>query len=98
MDPNQIRACVIEGLRFLLSDTNSTEIEITDRMKPIPDLGMISPDGVDFACEISARIGFKIPDDVNPFLNDEGNRALRLNEIVNLIYSLQPAAVEVANA
>jgi acyl carrier protein len=95
MNRDEIRDSVIASIRYLQTDPEHRDVTITDSTKPITNLGFESDDGVDFACELSSKIGFKIPDDVNPFIDDSGERALSIGEIVNLVFELQ--SVEASN-
>lgn len=93
MNRDEIRNAVIASIRYLQTKSEDREIVITDSTKPITDLGFESDDGVDFACELSSRIGFQIPNDLNPFVNETGTRGLAVREIVSLVLELQQAEV-----
>ncbi len=61
---------------------------ITDRTDPIRDLGCDSPDGLDFACRLEEKFSISIPQELNPFVDDNRNRVRRVKEIVDLLENL----------
>jgi hypothetical protein len=71
--------------------------EIDNSTDPIRGLGLLSHDGLDFACDISAKLGFRFPDDQNPFVDDSGNRPRRVGEIIDLIYEMVSTQAEVTH-
>jgi acyl carrier protein len=81
-----IRDHVIAALHELLGDKDVDQID--DDTKPIGQLGLRSPDGVDFACELSERLGFEIPDTFNPLVDDERQRARTVGEMVVVLREL----------
>ena len=85
---SEVREGVIEILREMVSARDTPEIN--DGTDPIHGLGLVSDDGLDFACEISTRFGFHFPDDLNPFVDDAGHRARLVREIVDLIAPMIP--------
>lgn len=86
---DEIRSVVIQSLREMLQQDGVADIpEIDDGIEPIHDLGRDSPDGVEFACALSDKLKFHIPDEINPFVDDEKHRARRVGQIVELIYDL----------
>lgn len=91
----EIRQQVIKSLYEILNKQETTEIN--DQMDPIRDLGLDSPDGVEFACLISEKIDFHIPDKVNPFVDDNRRRPRRVGQIVDLIYGMLHAGQETKN-
>ena len=82
----EIRQAIIDAMRDLVPD--EAEDTITDSTDPIRGLGLDSEDGLDFACVISERLGFEIPANVNPFVDDDNHRARTIGEIVILIGEL----------
>lgn len=60
---------------------------ITKRTDPIHELGLESIDGLAFACLLSEKLKFQIPNSINPFV-DEQNRARKVGEIINLLNKL----------
>lgn len=87
----EILACVIDVLQGYVTDQGTPINEGTD---PIRGLGLVSDDGLDFACEVSSRLGFHFPDDLNPFVDDSGQRARRVGEIADLIATMTKVAEE----
>lgn len=88
----RIFECVVDVIRHLVQDRDAEPIN--DQTDPIRGLGLESEDGLDFACEISERLGFHFPDDQNPFVDDDGRRPRRVGEIVDLIASTMAEAKE----
>ena len=92
----QVLECVLELLEQMTAGSDHPKIGAdTD---PIRGLGLCSDDGIDFACEISARLGFHFPDDKNPFIDDTGHRSRPVAEIVTLVYSMLPSGTEATHA
>jgi hypothetical protein len=83
---DEIRGCVIQCLHEVLGDKNGTAID--DQTEPIRGLGLDSEDGVNFACRLSNRLNYDIPDGINPLLDDEGHRPRRVGEITDLVCKL----------
>lgn len=59
-----------------------------DRLRAVGDLGFDSHDGIAVACELSALLGFDIPNEINPLVDDEEKRGRTVQEIVDLISKL----------
>ncbi len=86
---DEVRRVVIESLREMLKQDAVTDIpEIDDGTEPIRDLGRDSPDGVEFACILSDKLNFHIPDEINPFVDDQQRQARPVGQIVDLLYKL----------
>ncbi len=83
---SQVRACVIQSLREVLEEQDVKEID--DRTSPIKDLGMKSIDGIDYACILSEKLHYRIPDGLNPFVDDDRHQARTIGQIVNLMCSI----------
>lgn len=83
---DDIRSCVIESLQRVLGE--EVTVQIDDNTNPIQDFGLESADGVDYACVLSERLRYVIPHDVNPFVDDSGQRARKVGEIVDLMCRL----------
>lgn len=87
---NEVRDLYMKALREFLGDKAPDNLsETTD---PFKDLGLDSEDGVDFACELSQRFGIKIPDDVNPWVDDAQHRARQIGESIDLMCHLVESA------
>lgn len=86
LDRNQVRRLVIQTIREALDENEDAEIE--DDTDPIRHLGLNSEDGVDFACGISAKLDYDIPDAINPFVIDKPKRPRRVGEITDLLCEL----------
>lgn len=91
---DDVRNCVIECLHEVLGDQNGANIgEQTD---PMLGLGLDSEDGVNFACKLSNKLNYEIPDEINPLVDDERHRPRSVGEITDLICKLL-ATVKEAN-
>ena len=95
-DRKHISDLVIDILAELGDAENS--MEINGSTNPILDLGLDSLDGVEFACALSEKIGWDIPHEVNPFVDDDGKRARTVDEIVELVVDLSQEEREVSHA
>ncbi|HOX05892.1 MAG TPA: hypothetical protein PK280_05785 [Planctomycetota bacterium] len=83
MTKEEIKTTVVQVIRGYCDAGKRPAISAHSR--PVVDLGLESRDGVDFACDISARLGVLVPYEVNPFVSDDGKRARTVGEIVNLL-------------
>jgi acyl carrier protein len=77
------REAVLAALRKLLESLGVEDYEITDGCRPIGDLGLDSPDGVDFACGLSEELGVDVPKADNPFVDDLENKARTVKQIID---------------
>jgi acyl carrier protein len=85
-DRNEVRDLFLTTLREFLGSRAPDKIdETTD---PIKDIGLDSADGVDFACTLSDKFGFKIPDNVNPFVDDKRHCSRSIGDTINLVFAL----------
>ena len=94
MTKRKIRQCVIDALQQVLGESNFPEID--DRTNPVDGLGLDSPAGIEYACELSARLEYEIPLEDNPFY--EGSRTRCVREIVDYISGLMAEAEEKSDA
>lgn len=83
---DRINHFIIESLQEMLGKDNKKKID--EYIKPIPDLGCDSEDGVNFACILSGKIDYYIPDDVNPFVDDDRRQGRSVREITDLVLRL----------
>jgi acyl carrier protein len=95
MTRDEIRVRVAESLREFLASLGQKEVEIQDRTRPIGDLGLDSPDGLDWVLDLE-EIGFSIPADFNPFVDDRRERARRFGEIVESLVPYYKGSAEVS--
>ncbi len=78
---------VTEVLREMC-DLKETDISL--ETNPIEALALDSGHGIPFAIEMETRLGIKIPDDINPFVEDKPTRKTRtVKEIVSVLMSLK---------
>ena len=81
---DKIRQILIISLKDLteLEDipdiNNKTDINI--------DLGLDSADGLDFACDLTEKLGINIPAELNPFVDDDKKRCRVVGEIVEVLF------------
>lgn len=61
---------------------------IADAADTKSDLGLDSEDGIDFALLLSEKLGYEIPDHINPLVDDSHKRMRRVGEIVDLMCEL----------
>lgn len=86
LNRDEVQNCVITSLRETLNKDETTEINgDTD---PIRGLGLDSDDGVDLACILSEKLGYDIPDNINPLVDDKQKRSRKVCEIADLLYGL----------
>lgn len=90
----KIKTAVIETLKMLV---DNPKIAVVEETNPIVGLGLTSDDGLEFACVISEKLGIHIDNKVNPFVNDEGNRARTVGEIITLVGTYSKQAVGASN-
>ncbi len=83
---DSIRNTVLECIRDFVPDDQTREID--DTTSPIRDLGLKSEDGVDYACSLSERLGFEIPYELNPFVDDKAQRPRTMGDIVSVVSAL----------
>ena len=81
-----VHDCVIKSLREILGKDAETAID--EETDPIRGLGLDSADGVDLACALSDKLGYDIPDSINPLVDDNQQRPRKVREIVDLVYKL----------
>jgi len=95
MTRDEIRDRVAESLREFLISLGQDAVEIQDRTRPIGDLGLDSADGVDWVLDLEG-IGFNIPTDFNPFVDDRRKRARRFGEVVEALTPYYTGTTEVS--
>ena len=86
LDRDKVRDCVIQSLRDVVG--NADVPTINEQTDPICGLGLDSADGVAFACSLSDKLEFDIPDRINPLVDDNVRRPRRVGEIVDLVHEL----------
>jgi len=85
----EIHSLIVSSLHHFIG---AEETEIDGDTRPIGDLGLDSPDGIDYACDLE-QLGFSLPRRLNPFWDDGEDRPRTVDEIVDLVleYSDSPA-------
>ncbi|HEY0479915.1 MAG TPA: acyl carrier protein [Kofleriaceae bacterium] len=79
-----IESAVAEALRSLLGD----HAGLTSASSPIETFGLASIDGIEFAVLLEDKLGWALPPDANPFVDDTKKRARTVGEIVAWMNSL----------
>jgi len=87
MTKEQIEKEVMNSLEEFLVSANKKVPVINKRTRPIGDLGLDSPDGIDWVCDLEER-GIIIPVDVNPFTDDKKHKPRTVGEIIDFLYSI----------
>jgi len=88
---DDIKTVVIKSLLLLIAEKGVPEIgEGTD---PIHELGLTSKDGLDLACILSDKLGYVIPDDLNPLVDDK-RRSRTVKEVIDFLFGLMEAAAK----
>lgn len=80
MTRKEVVDAVIESLRRFIGDEDR---EISEHTRPIRDLDLESQDGIAWVLDLE-DLGFRIPPDLNPLVDDERHRARSVREIVEL--------------
>lgn len=87
----QIREIVEECLRFLAGEKFPDQL--TDEMNVLQICGLDSEHGLEIACDLSAKLGFEIPNDDNPLVYEDRatgrKRGRSLPEVIEHIEELQ---------
>ncbi|MGD0585848.1 MAG: hypothetical protein ABSA86_08760 [Oryzomonas sp.] len=86
VDREEIKKHVIEALVDVLNDESVPVID--EKTNPIITLGLDSFSGVDYACSLSTRLKFHIPNHINPLVDDDLNIARDVEGIINLVCEL----------
>ncbi|MDP3071127.1 MAG: phosphopantetheine-binding protein [Opitutaceae bacterium] len=87
-DRNKVRDVFLTTLREFLGE--NAPAEITETTDPFKDLGLDSEDGVEFACVLSEKFGCKVPDEVNPLVDDAGQCSRLVGGAIDLMCALIP--------
>jgi len=78
------REAVVSALVQLLERAGDRP-ELTEKARPVGDLGLESVDGIEFACALEDTLGLKIGDEVNPFIDDVEHRGRTVREIIDYV-------------
>lgn len=96
MDRAEVMHHLIETIRQVMPD--GIDAEITNQTCPIADLGLESMDGVECACILSDKLGFKLPMRMNPIVKDgRVRRPMRIGEIADALCELVNSREEINN-
>jgi len=86
---------VLEFVKATIRDyagSDAQDMTLSEETNPIRDLGLDSMDGVDFAVAIGTKFKVRIPDEINPLVDNKVNVGRNLGQIVDLIKSLSMEA------
>lgn len=81
-----IEEAVVDALQVLLVD--SAKHDLTGEASPIETLGLESVDGIEFAVLLEDRLACSLPENANPFVDDERGGARTISGIVAWIAAL----------
>lgn len=82
MDRQQIVAKVVQTLTQIQEVSGRSSAGIGVSTCPVRDVeGFDSLSGVEATVMLSESLGIALPDDYNPFISDDGERALSIGEI-----------------
>jgi len=94
MTRTEMTARVRDTLRGLLVSYRLEVPEVFDLSKCVTSFGLETIEGFDFICAIEAAAGVTIPENVNPFVDDEEHRYRSVAEIVDLLCVYNTAGEE----
>ena len=86
MDKQQIIAKVVETVTQVQDVSGRPSAGIGVSTRPVQDVeGFDSLCGVEATVMLSESLGVALPDDYNPFISDDGERALSIGEIAETL-------------
>ena len=84
MDRQQIVAKVLQTVTQIQEVSGRSSAGISVSTRPVRDVeGFDSLCGVEATIMLSESLGVALPDDYNPFISDDGERALSVGEIAD---------------
>ena len=92
---NQVRDCVIKAFHEVLGEEDVERID--EGTNPFKDLGMESIDGIEYACVLSEKLNCKIPEALNPFVDDSRCQARSVSQIIDFMCGLLVKTKEAIN-
>lgn len=88
MEKEEIKRVLVEVLTEVQKNSGHPTVEIDDDTGPIGDLpGFDSLTGIEATVELGRRLGREINLE-NIFVNEKGNRALRVSEIAAQLFNI----------
>ena len=98
MNKKEIRAAVIGVVREIQEMSGRELTSVTPETRPVGDLpGFDSLNGIEGTIMLSERLGLTIPLKENVFVNQEGDRALTVDEMCERVAAIARGC-ETANA
>lgn len=89
MNRQEVLNELIKAIYKVQGLSGEKHLDVDEKTIPIGNLpGFDSMRGVETTIELESSIGRKIGGDVNPFVTEDGKRALHLYEIVDRVYEL----------
>ena len=86
MDRQQMVAKVVQTVIQVQEVSGRSSVGIGVQTRPVRDVdGFDSLSGVEATVMLSEALGVDLPDDYNPFISDDGQRALSVGEIANTL-------------
>jgi hypothetical protein len=90
---DDLKQLLVASINELLAErTGLAErvLEMDDQVDPMSKFGLDSKDGVDLACVLSVKLGFEVPDTINPLVDDARRKSRKIAEIVDLLLKMTP--------
>lgn len=89
MSNTEIEHAIVGALMDIQTMSGRELVEIKSTTRPIGDLpGFDSLNGVEATIEIGVRLDFEVPPDVNLFVDESGNAASTVTDIVDRVCGL----------
>ena len=95
MTLEHVEQTIIDAVRAHFADSVTSTL-VDEGTNPIRDLGLDSHDGIEFAITLSAALGWEIPPDVNPFVDDKARCALTVGAAAERLFDLMATQEEVS--
>ena len=96
MKRDEVMQHLVETIREIMP--KGTDAQITEQTCPIADLGLESLDGVECACILGDKLGFKLPMNMNPIIKEGPiRRPMRIGEIADALCALVNRREESSN-
>lgn len=86
MTVSEIKRRLTELLQRVNPGLNQSDFEKSS-VNIVKDLGFKSDEGLNFALEIEDEFQVSLPDGMNPFVNDAGNKGRTVSELSDIINS-----------
>ena len=89
MDKQEVNTRVVQAVCVVQEMSGRSAGNIGSGTRPIRDLdGFDSLSGVEATVVLSELLGHELPDDFNPFVSEDGRRALSIDEIIDSVENI----------